>query len=193
MLGMRLRHAAPSPVPKSVSSAEEVEKLEAEVSGWRTELSALGAERAALQAQSDADPTEVKKALAALDLRKQRLIWGIRESEQLLRAHRRRPLTASLQFEPPPAHATVAAPTEQQPPQTCNQLSAAAHAPLATDATAPDMPTGTEGASEQGTAPFASPPRPPLMTRYSSSSYSPPQARHRSRPFPSRRHALSAW
>ena len=97
MLGMRTRRA-----DGLGAKAEDAGSLEAEVSEWRHELSTLGPQRAALQEEATAGgetataPGPALRAIAALDLRKQRLIWNIRESEQLLRSQRRRPLASSM-------------------------------------------------------------------------------------------------
>ena len=127
---------------------------EREISAWREELSALTTERSVLQREAstetpEGEPGPASRALAALDLRKQRLIWSIRESEQLLRSHRRRPLAASLSLEdikddelPTPPVAAAAARTP---------------APPATAAAVPLSPP--PAAAPEPAAPMSPPPR----------------------------------
>ena len=80
--GMRLRTA----VAETTTATDDgsVAKLEDQITVWRTELSALGSQRAALQQQSkeaNGEQASTQRALAALELSRQRLIWNIRESE----------------------------------------------------------------------------------------------------------------
>ena len=86
---MRTRHV---PTLTAPSPSKDVDALQEEIAGWRQEFATLGQERANWQCQavekgeSAAAPGAAQRAIAALDLQKQRLIWSIRESEQTLRA-----------------------------------------------------------------------------------------------------------
>ena len=81
--GMRLRTAAAAET--TVPDDGSVAKLEDEISAWRQQLSSLGSDRAALQQQSkeanEDQAASTQRALATLELSRQRLIWNIRESE----------------------------------------------------------------------------------------------------------------
>lgn len=148
MLGMRTRRPAVFS-PAEPLDAAAAERLEAEVAGWRAELSTLGTERAAIL-QDDAAGGGVsarQRALAELDVRKQRLIWAIRESEQNLRAHRRRPLSASVTLDPR---------DDDSPPPTPRSGPATAQPELM-----PSMPTTPPSAHGSASPPRPSPPVPP--------------------------------
>jgi hypothetical protein len=75
--------------------ARDVALLEQDITEWRVQLSEVGQQRAELQQQLAESGESLEghgtlhRALLALDMSKQRLIWNIRESEQELRARRR--------------------------------------------------------------------------------------------------------
>ena len=84
--------------PRTTRESESLtyEQLEQDIAAWRAELSAIGQQRAALQNRlasscEEGEHGAIQRAILALDMSKQRLIWSIRESEQELRAQRRRP------------------------------------------------------------------------------------------------------
>ena len=92
MIGMRTRQTRQP--PGDIVDVEAVAAMEKDVADWRAELLEIGSERTALHEEIKAtgETSTLQRALASLDMRKQRLIWNIRETEQdLRRASRRRP------------------------------------------------------------------------------------------------------
>ena len=71
VFGMRTRsHEGP------LTPSADLNTLEVEIAGWRRELSSLSQQRGELIESSASDDDVTQRAIAALDLRKQRLIWS---------------------------------------------------------------------------------------------------------------------
>ena len=110
--------------------ARDVALLEQDITEWRVQLSEVGQQRTELQQQlaesgeSSEGHGTLHRALLALDMSKQRLIWNIRESEQELRARRRRMGLALHGVPPsPPSVAPRLAPVPHSDPVTSRTVS----------------------------------------------------------------------